>query len=163
MKTTIAILVLLVVIIGATVIFNGKDKEVTPADMASTTLDASTTDMTGTTTTDEPAATTDEATPVIITYGANGFSPSTVTVKEGTTVTFKNESGHDMWVASGVHPAHSAYDGTTLSEHCNPANGETPFDECGTGDEYSFTFDKVGTWKYHNHVQASDFGTIVVQ
>jgi plastocyanin len=100
-----------------------------------------------------------------VTYTDNGFSPKTLNVAVGTTVKFVNNSSHSMWVASGVHPTHTAYDGTTLQQHCE-GTSSTSFDECtavGAGNTYSFTFSKAGSFNYHNHVRANDFGTIVVK
>jgi len=94
-----------------------------------------------------------------ITYGANGFSPSSVTIKKGGTVTWVNETGGTMWVASAMHPTHMVYDGTTREAHCP---GTTTFDQCASGNRYSFTFDKVGTWNYHDHVNAGKFGSVTV-
>jgi plastocyanin len=100
---------------------------------------------------------------VTVTYTDSGYSPKTVTVPVGTTVTFVNNSSHGMWTASAMHPSHTAYDGTTLQQHCAT---HSSFDECsaaGAGATYSFTFTKAGTFGYHNHVQANDTGTVVVQ
>ena len=100
-----------------------------------------------------------------VTYRDDGFSPATVTIAKGDTVTFANQSGGQMWVASGPHPAHTNYSDTTREQHC-PDTADTSFDQCtavAAGQSYSFTFQKTGTWKYHNHVGAGDFGTIVVQ
>lgn len=98
-----------------------------------------------------------------VTYTAQGFSPAQVTVAEGGTVTWVNQSGHPMWVASGVHPTHTVYDGTSKNEHCAAGyTGAAPFDECSAGDSYSFTFTKTGDWKYHNHAGAEDTGTVTV-
>lgn len=101
------------------------------------------------------------ASELVVTYTANGFLPKTLTVHTGDTVTFVNESGRALWVGSDVHPTHTLYDGTTLKEHC-ASGANASFDQCGTGDTYSFTFTQAGAWKYHNHVQAGDVGTIVV-
>lgn len=102
---------------------------------------------------------------IIITYSSTGYSPNTVTVKVGTTVTWKNTSSMSMWPASAMHPSHSVYSGTTLSAHCPDTDG-TAFDACTeipSGNSWSFTFDKQGTWKYHDHLKASYFGTVVVE
>lgn len=83
-------------------------------------------------------------------YTDSGFGPNTITVKQGTTVRFTNQSSRGMWVASAVHPTHQLLPG---------------FDELesvGKGGTYDYTFAKVGTWKYHNHVNATDTGTVVV-
>jgi plastocyanin len=112
-------------------------------------------------------ATADEAQPVTVHLTASGFSPATVTVKAGDSVTFVNDTDGQMWVASAQHPTHTAYDGNNLSTHCAADyTGEAPFDECESvnkGGTYTFTFDKTGTWKYHNHANASTFGTVVVE
>lgn len=105
---------------------------------------------------------------VIIKYTDNGFSPDTVTIKQGQTVEFTNSSSSPMWVASGAHPVHADYDGTTLSEHCQNGNPTSlnVFDECHgivNGQSWSFTFNKKGSWSFHNHLSASDTGTVSVE
>lgn len=104
--------------------------------------------------------------PVTVTYTDQGFSPATVTITQGQSVTWVNQSSKKMWVASGVHPTHTVYDGTSKDAHCAAGyTGETPFDECtgvDAGASYSFTFTKAGDWKYHNHMNATDTGEVVV-
>ena len=85
-----------------------------------------------------------------ITYSDTGFSPQSLTVKMGTPVTFINNSSGPMWVASAPHPQHTDY----------PEFNQLKSVE--KGGEYTFTFDKVGTWKYHNHMNASSFGSVTV-
>lgn len=80
-----------------------------------------------------------------------GFSPNSMTIKKDETVTFTNQSDDLMWVASAPHPQHTDY----------PA-----FDEKQSvprGGIYTFTFDKAGTWKYHNHLNPTRYGTIIVE
>lgn len=99
-----------------------------------------------------------------VAYTDEGFSPKDIVVPLGATVTFVNQSSEDMWVASAMHPAHTAYSGTSLSEHC-PDTANTAFDECAAvadGGSFSFTFNKEGNWKYHNHSNASRFGSVTV-
>lgn len=86
-----------------------------------------------------------------IVYTDSGFAPRTLTVKKGTTVTFKNQSSKSMWVASSVHPTHQDLPG---------------FDQLqgvGEGETYTYTFDKTGSWKFHNHLAPSDTGVVVVE
>lgn len=86
----------------------------------------------------------------VVTYTDKGFAPSPVTVKVGSVVSFVNESGGGMWVASDPHPQHSIY---------------PEFDQkisVGKGQTYEFAFAKVGTWKYHNHMKPEDTGSVVV-
>lgn len=83
-------------------------------------------------------------------YTQNGFVPSSVTIKSGETVTWTNKDTGDLWVASGPHPIHTDYPGFDALKG-------SP-----TGGTYSFTFTKVGTWKYHNHLKPGVKGTVVV-
>lgn len=85
-----------------------------------------------------------------VSYGTGGFVPSTVTVKIGTTVVWTNQSQGGMWVASAMHPTHQLLPGFDQLKSVAAA---------GT---YEYTFVKVGMWKYHNHVQPADIGTVVV-
>ncbi len=101
----------------------------------------------------------------VVKYTDSGYSPDIITIKKGDTVTWENESSSPMWTASGVHPTHTVYSGTSLSEHC-PDPNNISFDECqkvGSGQSWSFTFTKTGTWSYHNHAHASDTGTVIVK
>mgnify|MGYP001610676843 CR=1 FL=1 len=85
-----------------------------------------------------------------VSYDAQGFTPKSVTVKVGSTVSWVNKGTGGMWVASALHPTHQLLPG--FDQLKSVTNGGT----------YEYAFVKVGTWKYHNHVAASDFGTVVV-
>src|SRR6266571_5034216 len=85
-----------------------------------------------------------------ITLTKDGFSPASLTVKAGTTVTWTNKSGAKATVNSDPHPTHTAYPPLNLGMF---ADGET----------LSLTFDKPGTYGYHNHLNPNDRGTIIVQ
>lgn len=95
----------------------------------------------------------------VVTYTNAGYSPSTLRVKVGATVTFKNQSSQSMWTASAVHPTHKSYPTT------GGCIGST-FDACkGTqpSGSWSFRFDVAGTWKYHNHLIPGNTGAVVVE
>lgn len=87
---------------------------------------------------------------VIITYSNNGFSPSTVKVTSGGSVTVKNDSNRTLQFDSNPHPAHTD-------------NTELNLGVVQTGESKSFTVTKKGTWEYHNHLSASDEGAITVE
>lgn len=91
----------------------------------------------------------------------DGFFPQEVTVKVGGSVTWTNQGGDDMWVATAPHPAHTAYSGTSLQQHCPDTDGND-FDQCANGATYTFKFDKAGTFPYHNHSNATKFGRVIV-
>lgn len=88
----------------------------------------------------------------------SGFSPSAVNIKKGDSVTWVNESASPAWPASAFHPTHTAY------PSAGGCLGST-FDACkglATGESWTFKFDEVGSWKYHDHLDASVFGTVNV-
>ena len=120
----------------------------------------------GTETGTMPAAATDEGVDATVTLTDAGFTPSTVTVNVGDTVRFVNQSPRGMWVGSDEHPTHTDYDGTTTREHCaDGVNTTGTFDQCGASSgssSWDYTFEKAGTFGYHNHVGASNTGTVVV-
>lgn len=100
----------------------------------------------------------------VITRTDSGFQPTVTTIKKGATVIFRNDSSENMWPASAVHPTHTAYNGTSLSEHCPDTTGAT-FDACqgyAPGTSWEFTFDKVGTWGFHDHLHSQFTGKIIV-
>ena len=81
---------------------------------------------------------------------ADSFQPETLTVKKCTKVTFKNQDKIPRWPASNLHPTHGIYPEFD------------PLEPVEVGKEWSFVFDKVGSWKYHDHLLPSIRGTIVV-
>lgn len=102
----------------------------------------------------------------VVIYRDGGYSPSTLEIKQGETVVFQNQSSAAMWTASAVHPTHRLYSGTSLSEHCGSPAEKDSFDACRgiqPGESWSFQFNKKGTWQYHNHLNATHTGTIVVK
>jgi len=97
-----------------------------------------------------------------ITFNGDAFSPSNVTIAQGGTITFTSTGG-PMWIASDPHPIHNGYDGTTQQQHCAAGyTGPKPFDQCSQGTSFSFTFSKVGSWGYHDHLNAGLGGTVTV-
>lgn len=182
----------LIILVGGVLVFSGNSTNSEPmsdnrSDQAPTTTQ-STNSETNMGTTTQPATTEDETSQsgtssvsddesvqppsesagadstqaTTVRYTSNGFSPESVTISQGETVKFVNETNSDMWVGSDQHPTHTQYAGTSIREHC-PDNGDKAFDQCENGEEYSFTFEKTGSWTYHNHSQASDGGTVTVQ
>jgi len=166
MKTVIAIVIVILVVGGGYFLFASKSQ----APVVNPALDNTTTSAPLETTNPNPPA---QATPggelapstpqvVTITYDGTNFTPASVTIKKGDAVKFVNSTTGAMWIASDPHPTHQGYSGTTASQHC-PDTAGTAFDECSAGASYTFTFQKIGSWGYHNHANHNARGTIIVQ
>lgn len=84
-------------------------------------------------------------------YNKSGFSPKTVTVKKGGAVVFENKTGAAASIASNPHPEHTLY--PEFDQYKTDQRGKT---------EFTFIFDKVGTWSYHDHLNANVVGTVTV-
>jgi plastocyanin len=95
---------------------------------------------------------------------ADSFEPANLTIQKGTKVIFKNEDSTERWPASAMHPTHTRYPGSGIDK-CGTAEEKNIFDACrgmAPGKEYSFTFNEVGDWSYHDHLNPSIFGKIIV-
>lgn len=93
----------------------------------------------------------------------SGFSPSRLEINQGDRVTFINNGNAPSWPASAVHPTHKSYPGSDIAK-CD--SGEEIFDACkglSKGESFSFTFNEVGEWRYHNHLNPSLTGVVVVR
>lgn len=93
----------------------------------------------------------EESKKVTISMTANGFEPSMVTVTAGTTVTFVNNDSAEHWPASAFHPTHLELPGFDALKGIAPEGS------------YSFTFSEAGTWKFHDHLTPTLFGSVVVE
>jgi plastocyanin len=102
---------------------------------------------------------------VTISMTDTGFEPANVTIVTGTTVTFTNNAQASKWPASNVHPTHQSYPGSDNAK-CKTDEAASIFDACqglSTGESYSFNFVEPGSWAYHDHLQASQGGTVTVK
>lgn len=162
-KSSITILsIILILIIGVTTaVIYSKNKATEPDtdDQISTSLssDDQTTDSIAAATSTSPASNSATTPPEnsevtrTVSYDGTAFSPKTLTIKAGETVTFVNNSKRLMWVASDPHPVH-----TNLSS----------FDALkgyAAGQSYSYTFAKNGVFAYHDHLNSNVHGTITVE
>lgn len=92
---------------------------------------------------DQPAAAT-------ITYDGTTFTLSTDKVASGSNITVVNSSDKELDFDSDPHPVHT--DNTELNEGLI-----TP------GESKTFTVVTKGTWGFHNHLDASQRGSITVE
>lgn len=84
-------------------------------------------------------------------FSDSGFSPNTLPIQKGDTVTFKNMSSSDFWPASNPHPTHTDYPGFDAKSRIPP------------GGQYQFQFTRTGSWGYHDHLNPKFTGKITVQ
>ena len=98
--------------------------------------------------------------PNTIEITSSGFNPPELTINAGETVTFINKDTESHWPASAMHPTHLLY----------PETGGcigSKFDACkelAQGETFSFAFNEIGTWKYHDHLKPGVyFGSVTVK
>lgn len=86
----------------------------------------------------------------VIVLGEDGFKPDTITIKKGDSITFKTTGKKFFWPASDIHPTHLIYPEFD------------PKDPIPANKTWTFKFEKVGTWKFHDHLSPYYTGTITV-
>ncbi len=153
MKQSLSIVIGLIII--AVVIFfalqysnTGQDAVTSPSPVVTQNQSAQTVPSTLPDVSPSPSST---AKTMAISIDDQGFTPSTVTIAAGTTVVFTNNGQALHWPASDPHPIHTDLSGFDARK------GLT------TGESYSFTFSKTGTFGMHDHLNSSMKGTIVVK
>lgn len=87
---------------------------------------------------------------VEVVYDGSGFNPTALDIKQGDIVIFKNNSNVDFWPASDNHPTHTLYPEFDAKKPIGP------------GGSYQFTFNKVGSWGYHDHLNPAAKGVVHV-
>lgn len=101
----------------------------------------------------------------IINMADSGFNPTEVVINAGDTVRFINQSSQGRWPASVVHPTHEFYPGSSISK-CGTPEANKIFDACRglqKGESFSFTFNSKGIWPYHDHLDPSVKGKVIVR
>lgn len=87
---------------------------------------------------------------VTVALSASGFAPQTIKIKPGTKVVWVNKGGGAATVNSALHPTHLIYPPLNLNS----------FED---SQSLSLVFDKAGTYQYHDHLNPSRTGTVVVE
>ena len=81
----------------------------------------------------------------------NEFAPDTLEIRQGDTVAFQNDGVQPHWPASNIHPSHQIYPEFDSMQGIKP------------GEQWSFQFQKDGTWKLHDHLNPQLLGEITVK
>lgn len=87
----------------------------------------------------------------IITMRAGRFDDDVMDIRRGDTVRWINRDSQPHWPASTPHPAH-----TDLS-------GFDALRQIGPGESYEFIFTQSGTFGYHDHLNPSVVGKVIVK
>lgn len=149
-KVVVGVIIGVVALVGIVVFFMNSDDETNQQNSSETSQQATDTS----TDPDQPNSDTESPSDnqVSITYTDDGFDPSEIgPVPVGTTVTFVNESNGEMWPASDVHPTHEILSEFDAQEGIQP------------GGSYSYTFNEAGSWDFHDHLNSTQTGTVIVE
>lgn len=149
MKTGIIAVIVAILVIGGGAFLLTKNKK-SNSTTANSSQNTSSSTPASNATDNSNAANSNSTDAVTITYSDSGFSPSSVTVKSGGKVTVTNTSSHDLQFDSDPHPVHT--DDADLN-----AGMVAP------GKSISFTVSKKGSFGYHNHLNAGETGTIIIE
>ena len=87
----------------------------------------------------------------VITLTEKGFVPPEIRILLGDTVRFSSTLDSQYWPASNLHPAHDIY------PEFDPKRPLLP------GESWSFTFDRPGAWRFHDHLRSYYTGVIYVE
>jgi plastocyanin len=147
MKTAAIVIVILAIIGGGAVAISKHSNNNTAGQSATSQTQSSTSSQSQSSST---TVTTGQNSAATITYSDSGFSPGNVTVKVASTVTIKNTSSGPLQFDSDPHPAH------TDDPELNVGIVEP-------GQSMTFTVNVKGTHGYHNHLDASQKGTIIAE
>lgn len=79
------------------------------------------------------------------------FTPNKTTIKKGQTIIFVNRGKEGHWPASNIHPSHGIYPEFDSKEPIL------------SGASWSFTFDRTGTWRFHDHLFPDMKGVVIVE
>lgn len=142
-KTLIGAIVVVLVVVG--VVFFMNNKADAPTDLQNQNTPNPTPTPTPTPT---PASAQPKTYDISMTDAA--YAPNPLTIKKGDTVKFTNNGTKTNWPASAPHPTHTDY------PEFDPKAG------VAVGQSWSFTFTKTGTWRFHDHLNPTHFGSVIV-
>ena len=141
----IGVVVVAVLFLGGYLLLNGSKKSA-DTNNSSTNNNTSTNNSTNNSTTASDSVT--------VTYTNTGFTPFSVTLKKGGTLIWKNDANDQVQIGVNPHPVHTGNRAIT--------NGEFTLD-LNPGGTKTLTINDTGTFSYHNHLDPTESGTIIVQ
>jgi len=87
--------------------------------------------------------------PAEVSISKDGFLPATIKVRKGQSVNWTNQDDAIHQIAADPHPSHSSLP-------------ELLGDPLSKGESYSFTFEKSGTFTYHDELNPTKFSGVVI-
>lgn len=147
----VIVIVLVVLLLGIGVLFATNNSRKTPETVPAPTSSDSTVPPTQSGNEPTPAETgPDESVAATIVYTDDGFVPSSVTVKSGDKISVQNKSSRSLQFSSAPHPSHT--ENRELNQNTLPAGGSQ-----------TFTVTTKGRFGFHDHLNPSNTGTLVVE
>lgn len=150
-NTALILSAFVILVVGGWFLLRPKQQSAQTPSTVSSTPAAETTTSTSTTLS---TGATQEATPQteqnLVSITASVFSPKNITIKAGETVAWTNSDSAVHTVDSAVHPTHQLYPPLNLGN-------------IAPGDKKSLTFPTAGTYKYHDHLNPSLTGQVIVE
>ena len=83
-------------------------------------------------------------------FRGDEFDPKRIEIEMGQAVRFVNESNDNLWPASNLEPTHEIHPQFDAGAPVLP------------GGAWELAFEKAGFWRYHNHLDPSQSGLVVV-
>ncbi|MBI2018190.1 cupredoxin domain-containing protein [Candidatus Daviesbacteria bacterium] len=147
-KNVVIATVVIVVLVLAGWYFIGSKKYSTPQAPAKVSQTPAPVAASPTSSATDGAIVTEDKNAVQI--SSSGFSPKSIAIKVGETVTWMNNDNTNHTVYSAGHPTHLTYP---------PLNLGT----IKPGRQVSLEFPKAGTYQYHDHLNPSLTGSVTVK
>jgi plastocyanin len=149
----IAAIIIVAVIAGGAVLLSKKSNESTSGDSSTSQSQdggnaSGSSDDGASSANDNGNGSTDVT--VTIKYNGTNFTLSSDRMKAGGTVRVINDSQDDLDFDSDPHPVHTD-------------NPELNAGDIAPGESKTFVIDKKGTWGFHNHLDSSQHGQLIVE
>lgn len=153
MKSAIYTIVIIVVAVGAVLLFRQVLRPQPPEPVNDVTVGTTggQSEAANGSDADATESGSDNQETITVFLTAEGFQPSELTVKKNTKVLFTNQDSVNHWPASDPHPIHTDYAAFDPREPLAP------------GESWTFVFSQTGIWQFHDHLHPSFTGTVTVE
>lgn len=155
MPWVLLVVVLLIAIVAVIVLMmTDNESETNTNAVASNVNTPSPTNVSVTNTANETPDTGSPNNEVTISVTSTHATPSSVTLSAPAFVIWVNDASGTISIAPDVHPTHEKYAGIWDDDGSG---------EIDPGEMYSFTFSQPGTYTWHDHLNETVTGTVIVE